>query len=101
VRGFFLFNQEAEMPDWIPQLGAAGAVIVVVVYFLQALDKFGDSRDAERQQFLDTLEQSQQALLGLIGLANRMVDKCQTCVPPADRITQSDIVAVGTTKKGH
>jgi hypothetical protein len=47
------------------------------------------------------LEQSQQALLGLIGLANRMVDKCQTCVPPADRITQSDIVAVGTTKKGH
>lgn len=86
------------MPDWIPQLGAAGAIIVVVVYFLQALDKFGESRDTERQKFLDTLDQSQQALLGLISLANRMVERCQAGIPADDRVKQSDIVAAGTRK---
>lgn len=67
--------------DWVqtlPQFGAAGAIVIVVIKFLSELREMGKSRDSERGLFLAQLEKHQDTASRVTTLAQTMVDKCQS-----------------------
>ncbi len=91
------------MPEWLPQLGAAGAVIYVVILFLNELRAMGASRDQERQKFIDTIEEQSKgfrdAIVRLVQLAQSMVDHCQSGVGTGECVTRQDVAEASRGKK--
>lgn len=91
--------REITMPSFLTDLAACAAVIYISVRFLAELRAMGNSRDAERMEFLRTLkeerEQSHEAIVRIVGLAQSMVDRCQGSVPLPERVAASEVVAVG------
>ncbi|MCE5199813.1 MAG: hypothetical protein ABFD54_08890 [Armatimonadota bacterium] len=95
------------MPEWLMKEGPTAAVAIAAMWlFLGSLDKWGKSRDKERDMFLSALNESQkaymQAVLALVGLAQRMVDGCQHNVDESSRVTDGQVMAAaGCQKKGE
>ena len=91
------------MPEWLPQLGAAGAVIYVVILFLKELRAMGASRDEEREKFIRTIDEQgigfREAIVRLVQLAQSMVDRCQAGVPSEHCVTGQDVMEA-TTRQG-
>lgn len=91
------------MPQSITDLAACAAVIFITLKFLAELRALGASRDAEREKFLETLreerQQSHSAIVRIVGLAQSMVDRCQSAVPKAERISGDQVVQAGAERQ--
>ena len=97
------------MPEWLIQMPSVAAVIFVVILFLKELRALGCSRDEERANFLASLEDIQKnrdeerkaftdAIISLVSLAQKMVDKCQLDVTRELRVTDQDVLKAGRLK---
>ena len=85
------------MPDWVKEGGPIAIVALGAIWmFLQAFNKWGASRDLEREAFLNALQDqsaaSISATLALVGLATRMVDRCQSYTPVSERVNTHDVI---------
>ena len=94
------------MPDWIKEAGPTAAVAIASIYlftkfFIKTFEKWGASRDEERDKFLAVLkgyeERAQRqteaftgAIVMLVSLAHTMVTKCQ---PGKKNVTVDQITA--------
>lgn len=115
------------MPTWLTQLGAAAAVVYIVVFlvprFLKQLKEVGDSKDKALDEYLKTLneaqdkflaslqaieedrrkdnERSSQIIMQLIGLSQSMINRCQMHVPPEDRVTSLEMMEIGSGQRAE
>lgn len=85
------------LPDWVKDGGPIAIVALGAIWmFLQAFNKWGTSRDAEREAFLSAMEKQSDdftsAVLSLVGLATRMVDGCQSHTPIKHRLKTTDVI---------